>query len=65
MDQPESLGELEVRFVPSLRAFKEYTCPSCNRPIPPRTAHYVVVPVEDPDLRRHWHRGCWERRNRR
>ena len=27
----------------------------------------VVVPVEAPDLRRHWHRGCWERRppNRR
>jgi len=23
----------------------------------------VVVPVESPDLRRHWHRGCWEKKS--
>ena len=62
MEQPERLGELEVRFLPSYQSSKDYTCPSCNRPIPARTAHYVVVPVEAPDLRRHWHRGCWDGR---
>ena len=65
MEQPERLGELEVRFLPSYQSSKDYTCPSCNRPIPARTAHYVVVPVEAPDLRRHWHRGCWDGRARR
>ena len=24
----------------------------------------LVVPTEAPDLRRHWHKGCWERRSR-
>ena len=27
--------------------------------IAPGTGHWVVVPKEAPDLRRHWHRGCW------
>ena len=62
MEQPERLGELEVRFLPSYQSAKDYTCPNCNRLIPTRTAHYVVVPVEAPDLRRHWHRGCWDGR---
>jgi hypothetical protein len=22
----------------------------------------VVVPTDAPDLRRHWHRGCWDNR---
>ena len=65
MDDPERLGEVEVRFIQSYRAAKEYTCPSCNRAIPANTGHYVVVPTEAPDLRRHWHRGCWERRSAR
>jgi len=25
----------------------------------------VVVPEHDPDLRRHWHRACWDRELRR
>lgn len=62
MDDPERLGEVEVRFVPSYQTAKDYVCPGCNRTIPARTGHYVVVPVEAPDLRRHWHRGCWDRR---
>jgi hypothetical protein len=24
-----------------------------------------VVPVDAPDLRRHWHRGCWDGRKKR
>ena len=27
--------------------------------------HEVVVPVGAPDLRRHWHTGCWRREARR
>ena len=65
MDDPERLGEVEVRFIQSYLAGKDYICPSCNRTIATGTGHYVVVPVEAPDLRRHWHRGCWDRRTRR
>jgi hypothetical protein len=27
--------------------------------------HLVVVPDDAPDLRRHWHRGCWDKELRR
>lgn len=53
--------ELDVRFVQPYQAVKGYVCPDCGRAIPPGTGHYVVVPRATPDLRRHWHRGCWER----
>ncbi|MBS1264645.1 MAG: hypothetical protein MAG471_00470 [Acidimicrobiaceae bacterium] len=59
MEDPGVLGELEVRFIQPYQATKAYTCPGCNREIPPGLGHMVVVPVEAPDLRRHWHRGCW------
>jgi hypothetical protein len=59
---PEHLGELEVRFLHPFQATKRYRCPGCNHDIEPGTGHVVVVPVEAPDLRRHWHRPCWERR---
>lgn len=58
-------ADVEVRFVQPYQAVKAYTCPDCGREIPPATGHYVVVPHEAPDLRRHWHRGCWERLTRR
>ena len=64
MDDPEVLGELDVCFMQPYEAHKTYLCPGCNRDIPPRTHHVVVVPREAPDLRRHWHKGCWERRSR-
>ena len=60
--EPERLGELEVRLIHPFQARKTYRCPGCNHEIPSGTGHYVVVPVEAPDLRRHWHRPCWERR---
>lgn len=47
------------------QAVKWYVCPGCNQDIPPATGHYVVVPVGAPDLRRHWHRACWEAKGRR
>ncbi|MCU1373613.1 MAG: hypothetical protein JWO68_899 [Actinomycetia bacterium] len=62
--RPEELGELEVRFLQPFQATKRYLCPGCNHDIEPGTGHVVVVPVEAPDLRRHWHRPCWERRTR-
>ncbi|MGH8872300.1 MAG: hypothetical protein ACRDWS_10015 [Acidimicrobiia bacterium] len=46
-------------------ARKEYVCPGCEMTILPGTFHMVVVPDEEPDLRRHWHHGCWHKEMRR
>ncbi|HWW52491.1 MAG TPA: hypothetical protein VNY84_01890 [Acidimicrobiales bacterium] len=53
--------EVEVRIVHPYRALKPYRCPGCGHAIRPGTGHFVVVPIEAADLRRHWHRPCWER----
>jgi hypothetical protein len=50
-----------VRRVQPYEATKTYVCPGCNREIKPGIGHYVVVPDDAPDLRRHWHRSCWDR----
>ena len=55
-------GQVEVRRVQPYEARKEYVCPGCHRTIPKGVGHLVCVPSEAPDLRRHWHKGCWERR---
>lgn len=52
----------EVRRVQPYQATKAYLCPGCNQDIPIGMGHTVAVPDEAPDLRRHWHHGCWERR---
>ena len=57
--------ELEVRRVQPYEARKRYVCPGCNRDIDTGTGHVVVVPRPAPDLRRHWHHGCWSNRARR
>jgi len=57
--------EVAVRVVQPFQARKLYVCPGCHQEIPPGTGHLVVVPAGAPDLRRHWHRPCWERRHRR
>lgn len=54
-------GEVEVRFVQPYQAHKRYVCPGCERDVPAGHHHVVVIPVTEPDFRRHWHRGCWER----
>lgn len=54
-----------MRFVQPFQATKTYLCPGCNRDITPGTGHMVVVPPDAPDLRRHWHRGCWNNRSTR
>jgi hypothetical protein len=57
--------EVDVRFIQPYQATKTYLCPGCNQSIPPGVGHMVVVPHEAADLRRHWHRGCWNARHRR
>lgn len=54
-------GPIEVRRVHPYQAHKQYVCPGCNRDIPAGLGHYVCVPRDAPDLRRHWHYACWER----
>jgi hypothetical protein len=55
-------GDVEVRRVQPYEAHKTYVCPGCNRDIPPGLGHYVAIPGDAPDLRRHWHYACWDRR---
>lgn len=57
--------EVEVRAVQPYQASKVYWCPGCNQDIPTGAGHLVVVPLDAPDLRRHWHRACWTSRHRR
>ncbi len=68
MTQPESIvagdgpfGADIVTPVQPYQAVKSYVCPGCESRIPAGTGHVVVVPELAPDLRRHWHRGCWFR----
>jgi hypothetical protein len=61
----EDDGAVEVRRVQPYQAAKPYLCPGCNQEIAVGTGHLVVVPVDAPDLRRHWHRPCWAHRARR
>lgn len=56
---------VEVRSVQPYQALKPYRCPGCHATIAPGVGHLVVVPLVDPDDRRHWHRSCWSRRHRR
>jgi hypothetical protein len=60
-----SSDEAEVRRVQPYEAVKTYRCPGCHGEIPPGLGHLVVVPPDAPDLRRHWHHGCWRHRDRR
>ncbi len=56
---------VEVRRVQPYQAAKSYVCPGCLGDIPPGLGHLVVVPVDQPDQRRHWHHACWTHRQRR
>jgi hypothetical protein len=62
---PWADSEVEVRRVHPFEATKGYLCPGCNQDIEPGVGHVVAVPVEAPDLRRHWHHPCWAMRGRR
>lgn len=59
-------GEIYLfRHMGAAAARKFYVCPGCNQNIPPGIAHIVAWPRDyggRADDRRHWHRGCWDRR---
>ena len=57
--------EIDVRRVQPYQARKTYRCPGCNGDISAGTGHVVAAPLRAPDLRRHWHHGCWIHRHRR
>ncbi|HWS58141.1 MAG TPA: hypothetical protein VN257_06335 [Actinotalea sp.] len=64
-------GSWTVQSVPGAGQ-KSYRCPGCHQDIPPGTAHVVawqsdaLLGAEAAlDLRRHWHTGCWQHRERR
>jgi hypothetical protein len=57
-------GEEVVSLVQPYAARKRYLCPGCEGFIAPGEGHLVVVPEHAPDLRRHWHHGCWFREQR-
>ncbi len=61
------MGDLGMTVTPvqPYAARKTYLCPGCELSIPPGTFHLVVVPDDAPDLRRHWHHGCWYKELRR
>jgi hypothetical protein len=58
-------GENMVHPIQPYQARKSYVCPGCDGVIEVGVGHLVVVPEEAPDLRRHWHRGCWYKERRR
>ena len=58
-------ADATTRAVQPYEATKVYLCPGCNREIPSGTGHLVAVPHDATDLRRHWHRACWHREQRR
>ncbi|MFY1678875.1 MULTISPECIES: ATP/GTP-binding protein [unclassified Streptomyces] len=45
---------------------KAYRCPGCDQTIPDGVPHVVAWPEHGGvDDRRHWHRACWNARDRR
>jgi len=55
---------ISVRHMQPYEAVKTYRCPGCDHEIPPGQGHKVVVPLDRPEDRRHWHTGCWHRESR-
>jgi hypothetical protein len=56
-----------VRAIPGANAVKTYRCPGCDQLIPVGVPHLVAWPERDGEAadRRHWHRVCWDARERR
>lgn len=66
VEDPGGSGLAELRRIQPYQADKTYVCPGCNQEIWRGVGHVVIVPVNDPGGRRHWHTPCWEHRaNRR
>ncbi|HEV7628749.1 MAG TPA: ATP/GTP-binding protein [Streptomyces sp.] len=57
--------EWAVRFVGGATG-KQYRCPGCDQEIPCGVPHVVAWPrIGDVEDRRHWHKACWNARDRR
>jgi hypothetical protein len=56
---------LEVALVHPFQARKAYLCPGCLKEIDVGLAHFVVVPLDAAEDRRHWHKSCWKQRAKR
>ena len=57
-----------VRRISGSAAGRAYRCPGCDQELRPATPHVVAWPAETGrglEDRRHWHRGCWDARERR
>ncbi len=63
-DPGAPFGAELVKPIQPYQARKSYVCPGCESIIEVGVGHVVVVPTDAPDLRRHWHRGCWHRERR-
>jgi hypothetical protein len=58
--------EWVVRPVAGAASAKLYRCPGCDQEIPQGVAHVVAWRAYDGvDDRRHWHRACWNAKDRR
>ncbi|WP_461029429.1 ATP/GTP-binding protein, partial [Streptomyces sparsus] len=56
----------EIRQITGGAAAKHYRCPGCDQQIPPGVPHLVAWQQDGgADDRRHWHRACWNARDRR
>lgn len=67
-ESTELLGRFDEHLVHPIQPYqarKTYLCPGCGSTIDVGVGHLVVVPEDAPDLRRHWHRGCWYKERRR
>jgi hypothetical protein len=49
----------------SVSSDKVYRCPGCDHGIRLKTQHLVVIPLDAPEERRHWHEVCWRQELRR
>jgi hypothetical protein len=55
-----------VRPIAGSGSGKHYRCPGCDQQIPPGVAHVVAWrDYGGVDDRRHWHRACWNAKDRR
>lgn len=61
-------GEWVVRIVTGGSSGGPYRCPGCQQVLAGREPHVVVWPADGlggVSDRRHWHRACWQARERR
>ncbi|MCY0933448.1 ATP/GTP-binding protein [Streptomyces sp. H34-S4] len=59
--------EWKIRHVAGASSVgKRYRCPGCDQEIPSGTPHLVAWPeYGGVDDRRHWHKACWNAKDRR